>query len=179
MNLNELRRRSREELDRVFEAGSKPSFDRWVGFEFRGFNPPMFARILGFQKFKKGFFLKEQAGKKAPFGYNIPVRQSRPEDPWVCKPSDDHPKRFGFYLVRDGSEAGEKSPKADSLFLDYGSGGNPAADVTKFIRDFVVQVEPKNADLYLGQARIAIGPAWLFTNYFILERDRPAPSFTG
>jgi hypothetical protein len=163
------------ELERAFARGVQPEFDRLEGWEFRGFNPPLFARLLGFQKFKKGFFRQDLRGERVPAGYNIPIVQNGPEAPWICKPSDEHPNRFGFYRVGPASEAGHRAPKMESLFLDYGSGGNAAYDPTRFIRDFLVQVSPDNPDVCLGKAYIAVGPVWVSTNFFILERDRRAP----
>ena len=51
-------------------------------------------------------------------------------------------------------------------------GGNPALDPTQVLRDYVVQVDPKNPDLFLGKAYGAFGPLRIPTNFFILERFR-------
>lgn len=175
MDLHELRKKPVADLEKIFQDGIRPDFERLVGFEFKGFNTPFIAKVIGIQKFKKGFFHRKEAGSKVRFGYNIPVRQNGPDAPWTCKPSDEKPKWFGFYRVRSGEEAGGRSPKKESLFLDYGSGGNPALDPSRFLRDFLVQVSPGNFDVYLGKAFIALGPAWVFPSFFVLERDRRSP----
>ena len=58
------------------------------------------------------------------------------------------------------------------MLLNYGKGGNAAFDPTQVLRDYVVQVDPKNPDLLLGKAYGAIGPLHIPTNFFILERFR-------
>ena len=59
-----------------------------------------------------------------------------------------------------------------AVLLDYGRGGNKAWDPTRGLRDYLVQVDPKNDDLYLGKAYYAVGPARVTSNFFILERHR-------
>ena len=59
-----------------------------------------------------------------------------------------------------------------ALLLNYGRGGNKPYDPTRNLRDYVVQVDPANPDLYLGKAYYALGPARMPTNFFILERHR-------
>jgi hypothetical protein len=59
-----------------------------------------------------------------------------------------------------------------ALLLDYGQGGGAVYDVTKGLRDYLVQVDPKDPDLFLGKAYYAVGPARVFTNFFVLERHR-------
>ena len=40
------------------------------------------------------------------------------------------------------------------------------------LRDYLVQVDPANPDLFLGKAYDALGPLRMPTNFFILERFR-------
>ena len=45
-----------------------------------------------------------------------------------------------------------------AVLLNYGKGGNTPLDPTAGLRDYVVQVDPTNPDLYLGKAYCAFGP---------------------
>ncbi|MEJ2362959.1 MAG: hypothetical protein P8Z75_16395 [Gammaproteobacteria bacterium] len=40
-----------------------------------------------------------------------------------------------------------------------------------FLRDYLVQVDADNEDLYLGKAFVALGPKRVFVSYFVLERE--------
>ena len=60
------------------------------------------------------------------------------------------------------------------LLLDYGKGDNPFYDPSAGLRDYLVQVDADNPDLFLGKAYFALGAARVPTfSFFILERDRP------
>lgn len=168
----ELSRMDPRQLQQVFDHGVTPTFDELLGWEFRGFNPPIFARILGFQKFKKGMFLDKGQTKdgNAISGYNVFVRQNFLEDPHLATPSEDNPKRHGYYIVStvDPGATDNKYPQA--LLLNYGIGKNASYNPERVIRDYLVKVTPDNPDLFLGKAFIALGPARIFSNFFILER---------
>jgi len=169
--LEDLARLSDAELTKVFEAGTVPATTRLAGWEFRGYNPPLFAKLAGIQKFKKGFFWKQGGGDEL-WGYNIPVIQDGIHAPWMNKHGDTAPKRFGFYRVLPVRPDDKEGKHPNGLLLDYGEGGNPIYDGTGFIRDYLVQVDPENEDLYLGKAYLAIGPLRVPTNFFVLERLR-------
>ena len=169
-SLEDLAQLADRELTRVFEAGTLPAPEKLAGWEFRGFNPPLFAKLAGIQKFKKGFFWKEVGGARQLWGYNIPVLQGDPHAPWTNAHGETSPKRFGWYHVSEVDPAGKENKHPGSLLLDYGAGDNPIWDGTGFIRDYVVQVDPDNDDLYLGRAYLAAGPLRLPTNYFLLQR---------
>ncbi len=162
---------SNEELDAVLQSGTAPDPDALVGWEFRGFNPPTFAKILGFQKFIKGFD-RDDAGNV--YGYNLFVEDARggPDAPWVAKGDGGPDTRHGFYdIVPLATDTG-----IDGVLLDYGSGRNAWYNPEAVIRDQVVQVSAGNPDLLLGKAFLQIGPWRVFSNFFILERLRPAPA---
>ena len=91
--LHDIIKLSKNEIHKIFDNGKTPDIKKLIGYEFRGYNLTPVATILGIRKFTKGFYLKD--GKK-PFGYNIPVLQNSPYEPWTYKPSDENPKRFGF-----------------------------------------------------------------------------------
>lgn len=175
--LEDLARLADRELLRIFDAGTVPQPEKLAGWEFRGYNPPLFAKFAGIQKFKKGFFWK--GGDRADlWGYNIPVIQDGIHAPWANKHGDTAPKRFGFYRVLPVPESGRESRHRNGLLLDYGQGDNPIYDGTGFIRDYLVQVDPDNDDLYLGKAYVAVGPLRVPTNFFILDRLR-ASDYSG
>jgi len=156
------------ELDTVFLRGEKPDVGTLIGWEFRGLNTPAWASIVGIKKFMKGFFLRDGE----VFGYNTPVRQNGIRKPWLAKPSDERPKRFGFYRVVDVDPTSRDNTCLHSVLLDYGRGGNKPWDPTRQIRDYLVRVDPGNDDLFLGKAYVALGPLRVCTNFFILERHR-------
>ncbi|TNE86003.1 MAG: hypothetical protein EP330_24005 [Deltaproteobacteria bacterium] len=161
------------ELDRVMQHGATPTATQLAGFEFRGYNPPTFARVLGFQKFMKGFFVDED-GKLA--GYNVVVKNVRggPHAPW--EPSRPGTAgRHGYYDVQPVSPGDRYDAFENAVLLNYGSGRNFVLNPEGRIRDYLVQVDPENPDLFLGKAYIELGLFRVFSNFFILDRERPAP----
>ena len=159
------------ELEIALQRGSAPTAALLGGWEFRGFNPPVFARVLGFQKFIKGFFV-DSAGKLA--GYNLFPENPRggPSRPWIPKAGGVPSKRHGFYDVGPAPSEGRYSDYPHAVLLDYGSGRNSRLNPEARIRDFLVQVDPGNDDLLLGKAFLDLGVGRVFSNYFILERLR-------
>ena len=105
-------------------------------------------------------------------GYNIPVARNALDGRWHLKPSDSEPKRFGFFEVAPVDPTARDNEYLHAVLLDYGKGGNAKLDPTAGLRDYLVQVDANNPDLYLGKAYYAVGPARLATNFFILERHR-------
>jgi len=172
--LEDLAHLPTDELWQIFNHGRTPDFEKLKGWEFRGWNVPVFAKLIGIQKFQKGFFVKEG---KLPFGYNIPQKQNGAEQPWQSKPANDNPKRFGFYSVKKVESGGVEDKHPHALILNYGDGKNSLFEGA-FLRDYVVQADPDNDDLYLGAAYIALGSARIFSNFFIIERLRQ-PEFKG
>jgi hypothetical protein len=166
----ELERMTNAQLERVFLRGTTPNLDALLGWEFRGLNTPTWFRLLGIKKFIKGFYRRDGDA----YGYNSPTVQNRLGEPWLAKPRDDSPKRFGFYRVGEVDATARDNAYLHALLLDYGKGGNSRFDPTAGLRDYLVQVDPNNPDLYLGKAYYAFGPARLPTySFFILERHRP------
>lgn len=155
------------ELEQVFKQGTTPDFSKLAGYEFRGYNVSEVANMLGFRKFKKGFCHKNEQ----PFGYNIPVVQNGVLGEWIYKGSQDEPKRFGFYSVKHVNPNGRDNKAPHALILNYADGENSLFEGA-FLRDYIVQVDPENPDLFLGKAYMAIGPARIFSNFFIIERHK-------
>ena len=161
-------------LEQVFQRGHMPELDQLVGWEFRGINHlPLnalnLAYLVGIKKFMKGFY-REPGGRV--MGYNIPVGRNALDGRWHLKPSDTEPKRFGFFEVAAVDPTARDNHYLHSLLFDYGKGGNPKGDPSNGLRDYLVQVDAKNPDLYLGKAYFAIGPARVAMSFFILERHR-------
>ncbi|MBA2542721.1 MAG: hypothetical protein H0V17_23960 [Deltaproteobacteria bacterium] len=156
-------------LERVFLRGEMPELDQLVGWEFRGINHPRWAKLAGIKKFVKGFYQNEYG---RVMGYNCPVVQNVLDGRWHTKPSDTAPKRFGFYEVAPVDATARDNEYLHSVLLDYGKGGNKVWDPTSGLRDYLVQVDPANPDLFLGKAYYAVGPLRVHSNFFILERFR-------
>lgn len=157
------------ELERVFQRGHLPALDALVGWEFRGINHlPLnalpLAQLAGIKKFVKGFF-RDDEGRVT--GYNSPVKNNVLDGRWHVAP-----KRFGFYVVAAVDATSRDNKYLHAVLLDYGKGGNKAYDPTGLLRDYVVQVDKTNPDLFLGKAYGALGPLRVATNFFILERFR-------
>ncbi|HEY0251022.1 MAG TPA: hypothetical protein VGC41_05820 [Kofleriaceae bacterium] len=161
-------------LEKVFQRGHMPDIEQLVGWEFRGINHLPLNRVnlayaVGIKKFVKGF---HRASDGRVMGYNIPVKMNALDGRWHLKPSDTEPKRWGFFEVAPVDATARDNEYLHAILFDYGKGGNPTLDVTKGLRDYLVQVDADNPDLFLGKAYYAFGPARLPLNYFILERHR-------
>jgi hypothetical protein len=173
-----LARSSRRELERALQRGSTPDIETLIGWEFRGINTtppgsPPIARLAGIQKFVKGMF---RADDGRAMGYNCPVVQNVLDGRWHTRPSDESPRRFGFYELVPVDPTSRDNHYLHALLIDYGKGGNPAWDITNGLRDYLVQVDADDPDLFLGKAFAAIGPARLPLGFFVLERFRRGPA---
>jgi hypothetical protein len=176
-----LAKSSDRDLEYVLRDGVTPSIEGLLGYEFKGYNLPFVTKILGFRKFKKGFFLdRGQSVEKAEAsGYNVAVVQNRLEDPWIALPNDANPKRHAFYRVYRVRRVEVDNAYPHALLLNYALGENPRWNPARLLRDYLVQADPKNPDLLLGKAYFALGPARAFPSFFVLERynrsSYPAP----
>ncbi len=164
----QLEQMTNQALETVFLRGTQPEIEQLVGWEFRGTNVPGWAKLAGIKKFIKGFYRKDGDA----FGYNCPVLQDGIRAPWIARPDDDNPKRFGFYRVAPVDPTSRDNAYLHAVLLDYGRGGNKRLDPTSGLRDYLVQVDADNPDLYLGKAYYALGPLRVATNFFLLERHR-------
>ncbi|HUH05408.1 MAG TPA: hypothetical protein VML75_25610 [Kofleriaceae bacterium] len=168
----QLERMSSRALETVFLRGQPPDVAQLVGWEFRGTNVPGWAKLAGIKKFIKGFYLHDGDA----YGYNCPVVQNGIQAPWIASPTDDDPKRFGFYRVAPVDATSRDNEYLHAVLLDYGRGGNKKLDPTAGLRDYLVRVDAENPDLYLGKAYYAVGPLRVATNFFLLERHRRGPT---
>ena len=165
-----LARSSPAALETVFLRGHTPDLAALTGWEFRGINAPEWMRLVGIKKFVKGF-IRHDDGHVT--GYNSPVVQDGLARPWHTKPDDTSPRRFGFYHVDRVDPTARDNTYLHAVLLDYGRGGNKAWDPQRGLRDYLVQVDPANPDLFLGKAYYALGPLRLGISFFVLERFRP------
>jgi hypothetical protein len=170
----ELLDMSRHELEEQFRRGDMPNEEDLAGWEFQGVNTPAWAKIAGIRKFCKGFFKK---GSEL-HGYNTPVEQSGGLERWRAQPSDDRPKRFGFYLVTHVDASSRDNVHLKSLLLDYGRGDTPFFSPVKGLRDYLVQPDRNDKDVYLGKAYYAAGPLRVPASFFVLKRWRRAAERT-
>jgi len=164
-----LERMSWRELDRVFVRGATPSPDALAGWEFRGINTRLmyvrnFERLWGIKKFCKGF-VREPDGRVT--GYNKSVKNNVLDGRWLIR---DNP--FGFYAVEPVDPTARDNTFLHALLLDYSRGANKRYDPSRGLRDYLVQVDPDDPDLFLGKAYYALGPLRVASNFFILERHR-------
>lgn len=168
ITFEELATSPRERLEDALRRGTRPARAELVGREFDGFNTPAFTRVLGFQKFIKGFF-EDEAGKLV--GYNLFVERPRAgiTAPWVPKDGGGPESRHGFYDVVPVTP-GRYGDYPNAYLLDYGSGRNHRLNPESRIRDFLVQVDPENPTLLLGKAYIDLGVTRVFSNFFVLSR---------
>jgi hypothetical protein len=158
----------------IFRNGIAPPFESLVGWEFRGANAWLVTRLLGIRKFAKGFYDGADRDPRGPtphvHGYNVNVVQDADHSAHLYSPSDDAPKRHGYYRVHAVQPRAYDAFYPHALLLDYGLGGNGPFGPP--LRDYLVQVYPDNPDLLLGKAYVALGPIRLPVGFFVLERYR-------
>ncbi len=166
----------------IMQNGVMPDLEGLTGWEFAGTNTGPWAALIFNRKFKKGFFQgrDRHPGGPSPFiqGYNIPVKQNGVGKPHVAKPTDEAPKRFGFYRVHPTVSGAKDSLYENAALLDYSLGGNPWYDPSRLLRDYLVQVYPDDPDLLLGHAMGAVLGLRITVSFFILERMN-RHDFTG
>jgi hypothetical protein len=166
----ELASRSKRELDAVFAAGSPPEVSALTGFEFRGYNQPRAAALLGIRKFIKAFYL-DSSGR--PFGCNTPVTQNGLAQEWLARPSPQRPRRYAFFQVEPPDPDAPADLRRGAALLDYGRGGNRGYDIARILRDYLVRVEPGSDDLLIGKAFFVVAGTRLAHSFFLIERYRP------
>lgn len=161
-------------------SGTAPRFEDLVGWEFAGANALVLTRLVGIRKFVKGFY--EGAPRSAvgptPFiqGYNVNVRQNADDAEHLYAPSDERPKRHGFYRVHAPVPGARDARYPNALLLDYALGGNGIFGPP--LRDYLVQVYPDDPELLLGKAYVALGPLRVPVSFFVLRRLKKH-SFAG
>lgn len=161
------------ELEAKMAAGVAPSFDDLRGWEFSGTNAGALTDLLGIRKFKKGFYEGPPRVDRGPTpflqGYNVVVAQNGIGNPHVARPSEEKPKRHGFYRVHATVPGARDAKYPNALLLDYGLGKN-GANPAGLLRDYLVQVDPDDKDLLLGKAYLAILGMRVPVGFFVLVR---------
>lgn len=169
-------------LEGLLARGEAPPFEDLVGWEFAGLNVGAIAGGFGLnRKFVKGFYEgPARASGPEPFvqGYNCPVKQDGALAPHRTVPSDESPKRFGFYRVFSARQSARHNRYPNALLLDYSLGGNGALSPPSVLRDYLVRVHKGRSELLLGKAYVALGPVTFVGGFFVLERLRKH-AFTG
>jgi hypothetical protein len=162
----------KRELEAAFAAGRAPDLDALAGFEFLGYNQPPVTSMLGIRKFIKAFYLDDS---QQAFGCNTPVRGSRLDQEWIPRPSREQPKRYAFFKVEAADPDAADRLHQGAVLLDYSRGGNKPYDVSRILRDYLVEVEPDSADLLLGKAFFVIAGARVASSFFLIQRYQPLP----
>jgi hypothetical protein len=162
----EIAKSSRRALEETLLRGAMPDLASLAGWEFRGMNTPPWARAVRIRKFVKGFERRDQG---QIFGYNRPAAQNADGDPWQVTG-----RPFGFYRVTPVDATDRDNAYLHAALLDYSRGENRPWDPSRGLRDYLVQVDPGNPDLFLGKAYYAVGPGRVPVSFFVLERLRPA-----
>lgn len=168
----ELAGLSKRELDAIFAAGTAPEVAALTGFEFRGFNQPRAAALLGIRKFIKVFYVAESGQL---YGCNTPVAQNGISAEWVARPAPERPKRYAFFQMSPADAEATDHLRRRAVLLDYSRGGNPPYEVARILRDYLVRVEPGSDDLLLGKAFFVIAGRPVTDSFFLIERYRPLP----
>jgi hypothetical protein len=158
----ELVHQSQRELHRRLLRGTQPAPAELAGIEYRGTNMPAASRAIGLRRFIKGF---EQRADGSVIGYNRHVRGGDLNTPWAPSPWQGKDK-FGYYSVAPVDATTRDNRYLNAVLLDYGSGLNPARDVTAVLRDYLVRT---GNGLLLGRAYVAVGRARIPIGYFALE----------
>jgi hypothetical protein len=112
----ELARLPARELSTLMASSKAPDLEALAAWEWRGYNTPLIASLLGIRKFVKGFFSGDGVE-----GYNVPVRQNGIDSTWLHNPSTEPPNRFGFPLVRAVDPASRDNRYPGAALLDYGA----------------------------------------------------------
>ncbi len=167
LKYEELATSSNAELEKIFRAGQLPAPEVFAGYEFRGYNTPFFAKLLGVQQFIKGMF---RNAKGEVEGYNISVKQVGLKGPWDYKGAE--PKRFGFYDVYPVKASEKDNYYPNATILNYGSNARNGLFDPWMLRDYMVQPYASNPDVFIGKAYLRFGPICVPSNFFILERYR-------
>lgn len=165
---------SHDTRQRLMLAGKAPALSELVGWEFAGLNAAKAAHWFGFGKFKKGFYEgpPRVASGPEPYiqGYNVVVHQDGVDKPHRARPSEDHPKRHGFFRVHAVVPGARDSRHPKALLLDYGLGKNGISP-SALLRDYLVQVYDDDPTLLLGYADLALGPVRIPAGFFVLKRQ--------
>ncbi len=165
-------------LEQAMRMGSQPRMEDLAGWEFRGYNTLDLTGLLGFRKFKKGFYSPRpiEGTIEKLQGYNVQVVQTPLGDPWIDRIKSGQAIRHAWYRCHPVRMTDVDCRYPNAVLINYDCEDNNPLDPSKRLRDYVVQVYPDDPDLLLGKAYVALaGPLRLFVSYFILGRNNPSP----
>jgi hypothetical protein len=166
------------EAMKLFPAGKAVDVQSLVGWEFRGWNLfPHFAakgigRLFNAHRFGKGFF--RFPGENSVYGYNIDILHGGLKEEWKERLVNGQPVRRRFFKVYPPAEGPARGGRhLDALFFDYAE-GRPRSGYFDggALRDYFVQAEPSNPDLFLLIAYQMLGPIWIPGGFGIIQRWR-------
>ena len=163
-----------QSLESVMRMGIAPDLTSLAGWEFKGYNTPDFIELLGFRKFKKGFYIENPSldPKQEIAGYNVQVLQNPLGDDWFDKIHDGQSVKHGWYDCYQVRMTDPDCKYPNAALINYDVPRNSSLDPTRKLRDYLVQVYPDNPDLLLGKAYVALfGPIRVFVSYFVLGRS--------
>lgn len=133
---------------------------------------PRFIERLSWKTFRKVFHRDPATGSLR--GWNVRLQQHGLDAPSVPMLRRGRPFTFGHFQVI--SPEGRPMPLGDyrGLLIDYGLAPHAPFDVTRFLRDPIVALNPGSVDLLLGFSYLEIGP-WRFAtrSFFTLELEGP------
>lgn len=161
-----LRSMSAAELRGVLAAGHAIDPAALAGGDYLGtsLGLPGFIERLTWKIFRKVF---REANDGAVTGYNVRLDQ-RTAEPLRTKSGAE--VTFGPYAVVPLPSSGTPFRCRAGVLLDYGA-KHPALHPLARVRDPLVSLHEKNADLLLGATYLAVGPFDIATpSFFALER---------
>lgn len=165
---------SRSELMDRLVSGFAIDVDQLADWEYRGISLglPEFVDRLAWKTFLKTFHRDPATGLVR--GWNIRLEQHGIDGPIELMEKDGAPIRFGHYQVASLDDYVIPYPVRRGLLLDYGLGGNPPLDPTRFVRDPIVALEEGSVERLLGWSYVDLAGIRLGTpSFFFLERLRP------
>lgn len=169
---------SSEDLERVMRLGVQPKLEDLAGWEYKGYNTLDLTALLGFRKFKKGFYLPApvEGEIRELLGYNVQVVQNPLGEPWFDRIRRGQPIRHGWYRCYPVRMTEVDCRYPNAVLINYDCPENPRLDPTRRLRDYVVQLYPEDPTLLLGKAYVALaGPLRVAVSYFALGRSNPSP----
>lgn len=164
---------NRAQLRERLVGGYPIDVDQIADWEYRGISlgMPEFVDRLAWKTFLKTFHREESGVVR---GWNVRLEQYGIDGPIELMEKDGEPIRFGHYRVAPLADYTLPCPVKRGLMLDYGLGGNPTLDPTRFVRDPVVALEEGSVERLLGWSYVDLAGIRLGTpSFFLLERLRP------
>ena len=134
---------------------------------------PDIARKILWHTFRKTFTLDESTGDVR--GWNVRMEQHGVNGPRIpMRNRKGKPMTFGHYIVRRTEGIEFPGGYRGTHFLDYGSVGNPFADVARFGFTPLVAVNEGNQDLLLGWEVFRVGGKFMpMPLYWALRYEGP------